>query len=77
VSQVRDGDNLASLILAGTLLRLDFVFLGGESQQFIGSPLTLQIWLMERLDMIATLTLQPQLLHSSEGGKVIICSVEY
>ena len=54
VSQVKDGDNPASLFLAETLLELDFVFLGGESQQFLGSPLTLQIWLMERLDMIAT-----------------------
>ena len=31
VSQVKDGDNLASLILVETLLGLDFVFLGGES----------------------------------------------
>ena len=54
VSQVRDGDNPTSLISAKTLLRLNSVFLGGESQQFLGSPLTLQIWLMERLDMIAT-----------------------
>ena len=54
VSLVKDGDNPASLILTETLLGLDFVFLGGESQQFLGSPLTLQIWLMERLDMIAT-----------------------
>ena len=38
--------------MAETLLGLDSVFLGGESQQFLGSPLTLQIWLMERLDMI-------------------------
>ena len=41
VSQVKDGDNLASLILAENLLGLDSVFLGGESQQFLGSPLTL------------------------------------
>ena len=56
VSQVKDGDNSASLILVETLLGLDFVFLGGELQQFLRSPLTLQIWLMERLDMIATPT---------------------
>ena len=31
VSQVKDGDNLASLILAETFLGLDYVFLGGES----------------------------------------------
>ena len=53
VSQVKDGDNPISLILAKTLLGLDSVFHGGESQNFLGSPLTLQIWLMERLDMIA------------------------
>ena len=53
VSQVKDGDNPVSLILAETLLGLDFVFHGGESQNFLRSPLTLQIWLMERLDMIA------------------------
>ena len=41
VSQFRDGDNPTSLISAKTLLRLDSVFLGGESQQFLGSPLTL------------------------------------
>ena len=56
VSQVEDGDNPSSLILAKTLLGLDSAFLGGESQPFLGSPLTLQIWLMERLDMIATPT---------------------
>ena len=56
VSQVKDGDNPASLILAETFLGLDSVFIGGESQHFLGSPLTLQIWLMERLDMIATPT---------------------
>ena len=56
VGQVRDGDNPTSLILAETLLGLDFVFLSGESQQFLESPLTFQIWLMERLDMIATPT---------------------
>ena len=53
VSQIKDDDNPVSLILAKTLLRLDFVFHGGESQNFLGSSLTLQIWLMERLDMIA------------------------
>ena len=53
VSQIKDGDNPTSLILAKTLLGMDFVFLGGESQNFLGSPLTLQIWLMERLDKIA------------------------
>ena len=52
VSQIKDGDNPISLILAETLLGLDFVFHGGESQNFLRSPLTLQIWLMERLDMI-------------------------
>ena len=57
VSQVEDGDNPSSLILAKTLLGLDSAFLGGESQPFLGSPLTLQIWLMERLDMIATPTI--------------------
>ena len=49
MSQVKDSDNPTSLILAETLLGLDSIFLGGESQQFLGSPLTLQIWLMERL----------------------------
>jgi len=53
VSQVKDGDNPVSLILAETSLGLDSIFLDGESQRFLGSPLTLQIWLMERLDMIA------------------------
>ena len=43
VSQVKDGDNPASLILAKTLLGLDSVFLNGKSQYFLGSPLTLQI----------------------------------
>ena len=57
MSQVKDGDNLASLILAETFLGLDFVFIGGESQHFLGSPLTLQIWLMERLDMIGMPTI--------------------
>ena len=31
MSQVKDGDNLASLILAETLLGLDSVLLGGKS----------------------------------------------
>ena len=53
VSQIKDGDNPISLILAETLLRLDVVFHGGEFQNFLRSPLTLQIWLMELLHMIA------------------------
>ena len=53
MSQIKDGDNPISLILAETLLGLNTIFHGGESQNFLGSPLTLQIWLMERLDMIA------------------------
>ena len=53
MSQIKDGDNPISLILAETLLGLDAVFHGGESQNFLESPLTLRIWLMERLDMIA------------------------
>ena len=57
VDQIKESDNLASLILAETLLGLDSVFLSDESQQFLGSPLTLQIWLMERMDMIATPTI--------------------
>ena len=52
VNQIKNDDNSVSLILAKTLLGLDAVFHGGESQNFLGSPLTLQIWLMERLDMI-------------------------
>ena len=51
-SQVKDGDSPISLILTETLLGLDAVFHGEESENFLGSPLTLQIWLMERLDMI-------------------------
>ena len=39
--------------MAETLLGLDSVFHGGESQNFLGSPLILQIWLMKRLNMIA------------------------
>ena len=57
VSQINDGDNPASQILAKTLLGLNSVFLGGESQKFLGSPSTLQMWLMERLDMIAMPTI--------------------
>ena len=53
VNQIKDGDNPISLILAETLLGLDVVFHGGENQNFLGSPLTLQIWLKERLGMIA------------------------
>ena len=41
-------------IILQTLLGLDSVFLGKESQNFLVSPLILQIWLMERLVMIAT-----------------------
>ena len=52
-NQMKDCDILVSLILVETLLGLDVVFHGGETQNFLGSPLTLQIWLMERLDMIA------------------------
>ena len=43
VNQIKDGDNPVSLILAKTLLGLDVVFHGGETQDFSGSPLTLQI----------------------------------
>ena len=43
VNQIKDGDNPVSLILAKTLLGLDAVFHGGETQIFLGSPLTLQI----------------------------------
>ena len=53
LSQIKNGDNPVSLILTETLLGLDAVFHGGESQNFLGSPLTLQIWLIEQLDMIA------------------------
>ena len=53
VNQIKDGDIPISLILAETLLGLDVVFHGGETQNFLRSPLTLQIWLMERLDTIA------------------------
>lgn len=53
VSQIKDDDTPISLILAETFLGLDAVFHGGESQNFLGSSLTLQIWLMEQLDMNA------------------------
>ena len=43
VNQIKDGDNPVSLILAETLLGLDAVFHGGETQIFLWSPLTLQI----------------------------------
>ena len=57
VNQIKDVGNPVPLILAKTLMRLDSVFRGGESQNFLGSPLVLQIWLMERLDMIAMSTI--------------------
>ena len=41
VNQINDGDNHISLILAETLLGLDAVLHGGESQNFLGSSLTL------------------------------------
>ena len=47
VNQIKDGDIPASLIMVETLLGLDVVFHGGESQNIIGSPLTLQIWLID------------------------------
>ena len=47
VNQIKDGDNPASLILVETLLGLDFVFHGRESQKFLRSPVTLQIWFMD------------------------------
>ena len=53
VNQIKNGDNPVSLVFAETLLGLDAVFHGRESQNFSGSPLTLQVWLLERLDMIA------------------------
>ena len=56
MNKIKDGDNPASLIMAETLLVLDSIFLGGESQQFLRSPLTLQICLMEIMDIIATPT---------------------
>ena len=45
VNQIKDGDNTISLILVEILLGLDAKFHGGETQNFLGSPLTLQIWL--------------------------------
>ena len=47
MSQIKDGENPVSLILAETLLGLDVVFHGGECENFLGSPLALQKWLME------------------------------
>jgi len=41
VSQIKDGDNPVSLILAEIFLGLSAVFHGGESQNFLKSPLTL------------------------------------
>ena len=41
VNQIKDGKNPFSLILVETLLGLDVVFLGGETQNFLRSPLTL------------------------------------
>ena len=41
VSQIKDGDNPVSLILAENFLGLNAVFHGGESQNFLKSPLTL------------------------------------
>ena len=57
VNQIKDVGNPVPLILAKTLMGLDSVFRGGESQNFLGNPLVLQIWLMERLDMIAMSTI--------------------
>ena len=39
VSQIKYGDNPIPLILAEPLLRLDSVFHGGKSQNFLGCPL--------------------------------------
>ena len=47
MNQIKDGDNPVSLILGETLLGLDAIFHGGATQNFLGSPLTLHIWLME------------------------------
>ena len=41
VNQIKDGKNPFSLILVETLLGLDVVFHGGETQNFLRSPLTL------------------------------------
>ena len=38
VNQIKDCDILVSLILVETLLGLDVVFHGGETQNFLGSP---------------------------------------
>ena len=54
VNQIKDGDNPVPLILAKTLLGLDFVFHDGESQNIRRSPFALQTRLVERLDIIAT-----------------------
>ena len=57
VSQIKGSNNPISLILPETHLGSDSVFHGEESQNFLGSPLTSQIWLMEKLDMIARPTI--------------------
>ena len=41
VNQIKDGKNPFSLILVETFLGLDVVFHGGETQNFLRSPLTL------------------------------------
>ena len=41
VNQIKDGDNPVSLVLVETLLGMDAIFHGGETQNFSGSPLTL------------------------------------
>ena len=84
MNQIKDGDNLVSLILGETLLGLDAVFHGGETllgldavfhggetHNFFRSPLTLQIWLMERLDMIAKPTTNNYGPNSFLSGAVI------
>ena len=53
MNQIKNDDNPVFFILVETLLGLDAVFHGEETHIFLGSPLTLQTWLMERLDMIA------------------------
>ena len=47
MNQIKDGDNPVSLILVETLLGLDAIFHDGETQNFLRSLLTLQIWLMK------------------------------
>ena len=42
VNQIKNGDNPISLLLVETLLGLDVVFHGEETQNFLGSPFTLQ-----------------------------------